>query len=166
MIFREATIHDIENYMIVRMAVKENILSNPALVTFEDNVDYLTKYGKGWVCEIDDRIVGFSIVGLVQQNIWALFVLPEYEGKGIGKKLHDMMLNWYFKQTSAKVWLGTTPNTKAEVRYFTAFLQPFLTIKPNKIILLFDQSYSLNPNRYFLIKTTASKPIFRKCPFC
>ncbi len=120
MIFREATIHDIENYMLVRMAVKENILSNPALVTREDNIDYLTKFGKGWVCEIDNLIVGFSIVGLVQHNIWALFVLPEYEGKGIGKKLHDIMLDWYFNQTTIKVWLGTSPKTKAEKFYKNA----------------------------------------------
>jgi len=59
MIFREATIQDIDNYMIVRKAVKENVLNNPALVPREDNVDYLTKYGKGWVCEIDKKLLDF-----------------------------------------------------------------------------------------------------------
>ena len=117
MILREATIDDIDNYMLVRMAVKENILSNPSLVTKEDNIDYLTKYGKGWVCEIENKIVGFSIVGLTQRNVWALFVHPEFEGKGIGKKLHDIMINWYFKQTKEKIWLGTEQNTKAEAFY-------------------------------------------------
>ena len=117
MIFREATIEDIDNYMIVRMAVKENVLNNPALVPREDNVDYLTRYGKGWVCEIDNRIVGFSIVGLTQQNVWALFVLPEFEGKGIGRKLHDIMIGWYFEQTTEKIWLGTEHNTKAAAFY-------------------------------------------------
>lgn len=84
MIFIEATIEDIDNYMIVRMSVKENVLNNPALVPKEDNVDYLAKYGKGWVCKIDNKIIGFSIVGLNQRNVWALFVHPEFEGKGIG----------------------------------------------------------------------------------
>jgi len=55
--------------MIVRLAVKENVLNNPAFVPREDNVDYLTKYGKGWVCEIDSKIVGFSVVGLIQRNV-------------------------------------------------------------------------------------------------
>ncbi|CAD0009960.1 MULTISPECIES: GNAT family N-acetyltransferase [Flavobacterium] len=117
MIFREATVDDIDNYMVVRMAVKENVLNNPALVPREDNVEYLTKYGKGWVCEIDNVIVGFSVVGLTQHNVWALFVLPEFEGKGIGRKLHDIMINWYFKQTSETIWLGTEQNTKAEIFY-------------------------------------------------
>ena len=76
MLFREATIKDIDNYMIVRMAVKENVLNNPKLVTIEDNINYLTKYGKGWVCEIDKQIVGFSIVGLTQKMFGLyLFIL-------------------------------------------------------------------------------------------
>jgi GNAT superfamily N-acetyltransferase len=117
MIFREATIKDIDNYMLVRMAVKENVLNNPALVTKEDNIAYLTRDGKGWVCEIDDQIVGFSIVGLTQRNVWALFVHPEFEGKGIGQKLHDVMMDWYFNQTKDKIWLGTEQRTKAETFY-------------------------------------------------
>ena len=117
MIIREARIDDIDHYMIVRMAVKENILSNPALVTQKDNEDYLTKYGKGWVCEIDQRIVGFAIVGLKQHNIWALFVHPDFEGQGIGRQLHDIMLDWYFDQTQEAVWLGTSPHTRAEQFY-------------------------------------------------
>ena len=117
MIFREATVNDIDNYMIVRMAVTENVLNNPALVPREDNVDYLTKYGKGWVCEIDGQIIGFSIVGLVQRNVWALFVTPAFEGQGIGGKLHDIMMDWYFAQTAGTIWLGTGLNTRAVTFY-------------------------------------------------
>ena len=117
MIVREANINDIDNYMVVRMAVKENVLNNPALVTRKDNEDYLTIHGKGWVCEIENQIVGFSIVGLAQHNIWALFVLPAFEKRGIGRKLHDIMLDWYFTQTNESVWLGTSPHTRAEIFY-------------------------------------------------
>ncbi|CAN5407421.1 hypothetical protein BH10BAC1_BH10BAC1_19760 [soil metagenome] len=42
MILRAAEISDIEQMMIVRMSVKENILSNPALVAYEDIITYLT----------------------------------------------------------------------------------------------------------------------------
>ena len=117
MVFRKATIADVPQIQIVRHAVKENRLSNPALVTDEDCKIYITEKGRGWVCEIENRIVGFSIADLKDKNIWALFVHPEFDGKGIGKKLHDTMLDWYFNQTKETVWLSTAPNTRAEKFY-------------------------------------------------
>ena len=115
--FREAKVEDISQIQIVRNTVKENTLSNPNLVTDEDCKFFITKKGKGWVCEIDKEIVGFSIVDLLENNIWALFVHPNFENKGIGKQLHQLMLDWYFQQTNTTVWLGTEPNTRAEKFY-------------------------------------------------
>ena len=117
MIFREANINDIKQIQRVRHSVKENVLSNPALVTDEDCKEFLTGRGKGWVCEIENNIVGFAIVDLKENNIWALFVQPEFEKKGIGRKLHQTMLDWYFIQTKENVWLGTAPDTRAEKFY-------------------------------------------------
>ncbi|WP_242926956.1 GNAT family N-acetyltransferase [Pontibacter vulgaris] len=117
MIFREATITDIPQIQIVRHSVKENVLSNPALVTDQHCVEYLTIRGKGWVCEVNNEIVGFAIVDLKENNVWALFLKPEYEGKGIGKRLLNTMLNWYFSQTKETFWLGTGFHTRAEKFY-------------------------------------------------
>jgi GNAT superfamily N-acetyltransferase len=117
MIFREAQVSDIKQIQRVRHSVKENVLSNPALVTDTDCEEYLTVRGKGWVCEIENAIVGFAIADLKAHNIWALFIHPDHAGKGIGKKLHHIMMNWYFTQTSEGVWLSTAPHTKAEVFY-------------------------------------------------
>ncbi len=117
LIYREATTVDIKQIQIVRNAVKENVLSNPGLVTDKDCVEYLTLRGKGWVCEMNDKIVGFAIADLIDNNIWALFIHPDYEAKGIGKRLHNIMLDWYFKQSKEIVWLGTSPNTRAEKFY-------------------------------------------------
>ncbi len=47
----------------------------------------------------------------------ALFIKPEYEGLGIGKKLHEMMLDWYFTRTQEDVWLSTAPKSRAEIFY-------------------------------------------------
>lgn len=115
--FREATVQDIRQIQLVRNSVHENKLSDPALVTDEDCKLYITARGKGWVCEINSVIVGFAIVDLQGNNIWALFLKPEHERKGIGKRLHDMMLDWYFNETNTKLWLGTEPNTRAEKFY-------------------------------------------------
>ena len=64
MIFREAKINDISQIQVVRNAIKENTLSDPNLVTNNDVEDYLCNRGKGWVCEFNNEIVGFSIVDL------------------------------------------------------------------------------------------------------
>lgn len=117
MVFREAQITDIPQIQIVRNAVKENILSDPSLVTDADCVNYLTLRGKGWVCEIEKQIVGFSIVDLQGKDVWALFVHPDFEAKGIGKKLHDEMLDWYFSKSQETITLGTDANTRAEKCY-------------------------------------------------
>jgi GNAT superfamily N-acetyltransferase len=117
MIFREAKVDDIKQIQIVRNSVIENTLSNPDLVTDKDNEEFLTVRGKGWVCEIDNQIVGFAIADLKDNNIWALFLRPEFEKQGIGRQLHNTMLDWYFAQTKDRVWLGTSPNTRAERFY-------------------------------------------------
>jgi GNAT superfamily N-acetyltransferase len=114
---REAVINDIPQIQFVRNSVKENTLSDPALVSDKDCVEFLTIRGKGWVCEIENIIIGFSIIDLKENNIWALFVQPDFENKGIGRQLHDIMLNWFYSISKSSLWLGTSPNTRAEKFY-------------------------------------------------
>ncbi|RAJ76585.1 ribosomal protein S18 acetylase RimI-like enzyme [Chitinophaga dinghuensis] len=117
MIIRAAVPADIPQIQFVRNAVKENTLSDPSLVTDKDCEAFITQRGKGWICEIGDQIIGFSIVDLQDNNIWALFVHPDFDKQGIGRRLHDVMLDWYFMQTQDPVWLGTSPNTRAATFY-------------------------------------------------
>ncbi len=117
MIIREAKIDDIKQIQIVRNSVKENTLSDPGLVTDKDCEEFITERGKGWICEIDTQIVGFAIADLKENNIWALFLEPNFEKRGIGQILHKTMLDWYFARTKEKVWLGTAFNTRAEQFY-------------------------------------------------
>jgi len=114
---REAREADIKQIQIVRNLVKENTLSDPNLVTDDDCREFMFERGKGWVCEINNDVVGFAIADLKDHNIWALFLNPEFEKQGIGKQLHDTMMDWYFDQTKATVWLGTSPGTRAEAFY-------------------------------------------------
>lgn len=117
MIFRTAQIEDIPQIQTVRNSVFENRLSDPGLVTDEACAEFITARGKGWVCEFKRELVGFSIVDMKESNVWALFVKPDFEHKGIGKHLHKLMLNWYFKQTQHTLWLNTAPNTRAIAFY-------------------------------------------------
>ena len=50
---------------------------------------------------------------LEAHNVWALFVHPDVEKKGVGRQLHDAMIRWYFSQTTETLWLGTEPNSRA-----------------------------------------------------
>ena len=115
--FRQAIPEDIPQIQIVRNSVKENQLSNPNLIPDDLVEEFITKRGKGFVCEIDKKIVGFSIVDFVENNVWALFLLPKFEGKRIGKKLHQLMLDEYFSKTKETIWLSTEANSRAEIIY-------------------------------------------------
>ena len=130
---REATLLDFSKLMEIRMSVKENTLSDPALIPEDDYVKFCFTQGKGWVYELNSVIVGFSIVDLLGNNIWALFMDPRFEKKGIGKKLHDTMINWYFEQTKTAVWLGTEANSRAEQFYRKSGWQEIGLLGKNEI---------------------------------
>lgn len=117
MIFREASEQDISAMQIVRNSVTENRLSHPSVIKDSDYLPLIEQKGKGWVCIDNNKIVAFAFVDFVEQNIWALFVMPEFENKGIGKKLHKLMLDWYFSKYEKALWLSTAPNTRAEKFY-------------------------------------------------
>ena len=114
---REASIHDIEPMHKLRMAVKENILNTPSLVTHEMYIKYLTAHGKGWLWEEDDKILGFGIVDHSSSNVWGLFIDNDHQVKGIGKSLQATMLNWYFSAYTEPLWLSTSQNTRASKFY-------------------------------------------------
>jgi len=116
-VIRAAEISDIPQIQRVRNAVKENTLSDPSLVPDADVADYISRRGRGWVSLEGDIITGFSIVSVLDHNVWALFMEPGYDKGGTGRRLHEVMLDWYFSQTPETIWLSTTPGTRADTFY-------------------------------------------------
>ncbi len=116
-IFREAKIEDIPALSEIRLSVTENVLSDPRKVTPEICADYLSVSGKGWLCEIDQEVVGFSVASLPDASIWALFVKPGYEGRGIGTRLLKLATGWLFSMGVSTIRLSTDPNTRADRMY-------------------------------------------------
>lgn len=117
MIFREAKIEDIPALSDLRLSVKENRLSDPGKITVEMYRAYLNEIGKTWLCETNGEVVGFSAASFRDSSIWALFVKPDYEGRGIGKKLLKLATESLFERGAPSVSLNTGANTRADGFY-------------------------------------------------
>lgn len=103
----------------VRMAVRENRLQSIVL-TDDDYIRAIEAPGRGWIVEADGDVVAFAIGDGSTGNIWALFVHPDHEGRGYGRTLHDMMVDWLWEQGLERLWLTTQPGTRAERFYLDA----------------------------------------------
>jgi GNAT superfamily N-acetyltransferase len=100
--------------------VHENQLSNPNRISREDYRAMLAGLGRGWLFEDENgRVIAFGVADASQRNIWALFVDPAFEGRGLGRSLLDVMTAWLFEQGEGRIWLTTAPGTRAE-RFYRA----------------------------------------------
>jgi GNAT superfamily N-acetyltransferase len=103
----------------VRTAVLENRLTS-SVITEQDYIPAIEASGRGWVVKCNGTIVGFAIGNERTGNIWALFVHPEHERRGYGRRLHDVMVSWLFSRGLRNLWLSTMPNSRAEHFYQSA----------------------------------------------
>ncbi|WP_230404635.1 MULTISPECIES: GNAT family N-acetyltransferase [Undibacterium] len=115
--YRLAIDADIPAMSVIRRSVRENILRDPSKVTIEMYHDYLHHAGRAWVCEYQGKIIGFSYAALADHSIWALFVSPEHEGLGAGKRLLKFACEWLFSQGAKQVQLSTAAGTRADRFY-------------------------------------------------
>ena len=115
---RAARASDIPAIQRVRASVKENRLVS-TIITDEDVRTAIEDTGRGWIVEQEGEIVAFAIGNAITGNIWALFVHPEYEGRGYGRQLHDTMVDWLWAAGVGSLWLTTEPGTRAQ-RFYEA----------------------------------------------
>lgn len=117
---RVATVLDIAEMHMVRTSVRENTLPDYSVLTPEMYEDHITRLGRGWVFEQNGQIVGIALANLEEALVWALFVRPDFEKRGIGRCLHDVMLEWFSDHCVPKVALDTDPNSRAAGFYKAA----------------------------------------------
>jgi GNAT superfamily N-acetyltransferase len=126
---RFAVESDIPNMHRVRLAVRENRLTS-GVITEKHYLPAIEETGRGWVAEKNGVVLGFAVGNQSTGNIWALFVDPDQEGKGIGSLLHDAMVTWLFGQGLPRLWLGTEPGTRAQ-RFYEAAGWSFVCMLPD-----------------------------------
>jgi GNAT superfamily N-acetyltransferase len=134
MTLRQAIRTDIPALQRVRLAVRENTLSEPTRISEADYIAAQETLGRTWVVEVDGEVVAFA-TGYKSGSVWALFVHPDHEGRGYGKVLHSTMVNWLWSLGHTCLWLTTDPGSRAERFYIAQGWQPRGTVPGGELRL-------------------------------
>ena len=116
-IVRQAWQADVPGMFVVRTSVGENRLNAAQLarrgITQASVAQSLTSGCQAWVAEHRGRIIAFAIADQEYSSLFALFVLPRYQGIGLGSRLLDLATQWLWDHGVDPIWLATGPGTRA-----------------------------------------------------
>ena len=119
--YRVAADADLPTITHVRTSVVENHLSVEQLaqrgITEASVAASFRADSRGWVAEHDGEVVAFSIADRKSHSIFALFVLPGFDGRGIGGTLLGLAEEWLWESGSERIWLETGNDTRAATFY-------------------------------------------------
>jgi GNAT superfamily N-acetyltransferase len=116
---REAQLEDIETLFNIRTSVIENHQSREELLTLgvtpETVANMLQTHCRAWIAEIDEQPIAFSMANAAEKTIFAMFVLPSFEGRGAGRALMQQAEQWLWSQDVEEIGLltGNDPNLRA-----------------------------------------------------
>lgn len=107
---------DIKGIFDVRTSVKENHLSREEMermgITESVVTNMIENSRCAWVAEEDGKVTGFSMILPDEACLFAAFVLPKYEGRGLGRILVGLAEQEIFKHHEV-AWLETDKNSRA-----------------------------------------------------
>lgn len=119
---RRAEVGDIEGIFSVRTRVVENHMTHAELaeigVTATALPAMLDGPGCGWVALDGASVVAFAMANAQQASIFALFVLPAYENRGLGRRLLHAAEQWLRAQGCLHLWLETDANDHVRAHGF------------------------------------------------
>lgn len=116
---RVAHSSDIETLFDIRTSVRENYQSREEIaalgITPDSVAEMLRIDCRAWIAEVESQPVGFSIANASEATIFGVFVLPEFEGRGIGRAVLQAAEAWLFSQNLDEIWLvtGNDPTLRA-----------------------------------------------------
>jgi GNAT superfamily N-acetyltransferase len=113
---RRATHADIARIREIRAAVQENRLSHPERVSAADVAAFIER-AEMWVWEEHGEICGFSAGDPADGSIWALFIDPAHEHRGIGQALLVLACDTVRNGGHATATLSTEAGSRAHRFY-------------------------------------------------
>jgi ribosomal protein S18 acetylase RimI-like enzyme len=124
LIFRPTQPSDVDACFTVRANTRQSPISRERLaamgITPESSVaDLRSGRIRGCVCEDDGRIVGFCSGDCETGEVLVLAVLPEYEGRGVGRRLLAEVVDALQAQGHERLWLAAAadPDIRAHGFY-------------------------------------------------
>lgn len=114
---------DIDEVLDLRASTRENALTVEDLqrgygVTPNAIASAMRHDARGWVCKDDDRIVGFAMGNKATGEVTVVAVLPEHEGRGIGRRLLNSVCDWLFDEGHDEIWLLANPDPNVRASGF------------------------------------------------
>jgi GNAT superfamily N-acetyltransferase len=116
MTIRQARDSDVPELMRIRASVRENVLSDPAKVPASLVCEFIRHSGI-WLWEEHGAVLGFTAADTRDGTIWALFVDPIAEGRGIARALLPKALDDLRTQGWGQARLTTECGSRAEDFY-------------------------------------------------
>ena len=111
-------------------------------MTAEDCRRYVTR-GNMWVWDEDGALLGISAANGDTGWIWALFVRPEHEGRGIGRALFTAACDALIAAGFRALRLSTDPDTRAARFYRAAGWREAGRTPEGELIFEFDVAADL-----------------------
>ncbi len=119
---RRATEEDVETLFDIRTAVRENALSCEELaalgITLESVREMLRRNYAAWIVEVDGIAAGFAMADRTERAIFAVFVRPEFEGRGAGQRALCAAEDWLASRGVEEAWLSTGENANLRAHGF------------------------------------------------
>ncbi len=120
---RVATPDEVPILNAIRTSVRENHMTLEQMaeygITPDVIADLLRTTGRAFIGTIDGVDAGISIADSAEGNIFAMFVLPDYEGHGLGRILLREAEAFLRDSGVAEAWLeaGAAPGIRAHGFY-------------------------------------------------
>jgi len=119
---RVATEADVESLFDIRTSVLENHQSRAGLarvgVTPDSVAQMLHSSSRAWIASERKQDVAFSMADASDATVFAMFVRPAFEGRGLGRILMKRAEEWLFEQGCVEIWLLTDANRDVRANGF------------------------------------------------